>query len=174
MSTMTADQHRDEAAAHRAASHESFERCDTDGFASQAAHDIMGRVAEARALIAENGGTALFAALFDLDGNLVPAKDLPTRYGYSWGLLATADTDAEIIGWFSPSKAQDPERARLANVKKGYYVGTVRAQAYATTTGGGHGFAGMASVGVATLRCDRGFSTDVEIIDNGHRSPATV
>lgn len=51
----TAQQYRESAAGHIQAERESFERCDTDGFMSQWAHNVMARVAQVKADIVENG-----------------------------------------------------------------------------------------------------------------------
>lgn len=68
----------------------SFERCDTDGFLSQWSANISGHLAEARADIAENGGNACLPVLVDAEGELVPAKMIPTQYGSAWLLSPEA------------------------------------------------------------------------------------
>lgn len=60
-------------------------------------------------------------ALFDLDGELVCAKPVSTRYGRSWMVMDR--WDGEPVAWFKPSSAKDEGRARKADAAKGYYVG---------------------------------------------------
>jgi hypothetical protein len=60
-------------------------------------------------------------ALFDLTGELVCAKPVFGQYGRTW--MLTDRWGGNTTGWFSPSRAQDDERARKANARKGYYVG---------------------------------------------------
>ena len=125
--TLTAAALRGKASAAHQSAVDSFDRCDTDGYATQAASDLNGRLYTRQAEIVEAGGVQEFPALFNLDGALVAAKGIRTRYGFAWGVLASDDPDAAIVSWFNPSAAQDPARARKANARKGYYVGTVRA-----------------------------------------------
>ncbi|MFF7198294.1 hypothetical protein ACFZAM_31880 [Streptomyces sp. NPDC008079] len=143
---------------------ESFERCDTDGALSQWAHGLNAAKDRLEADIADNGGMWKFPALFDLDGNLVAAKDVQTKFGWSWMLL---DADGRPSGWFNPSKAENPDTARRNNAKKGYYVGAVLAPAYADLQGGS-----ITSVTPVVIRKDGGYSADVTVVDNGLGSPA--
>ena len=98
---MTAAQHT--AAAHQAdqEAQDSFDRCDTDGFLSQWASGMTGRLHRAKAEIAEQGGKAEFPALFDLAGNLVAAKLVETRYGMSWGILPDDSPDGSFVSWLA-------------------------------------------------------------------------
>lgn len=161
-----AKHHADAKAAANAAI-ESFERSDTDGFVSQWASGVSSRTSALKAEVAENDGRAEVHALFDLDGNLIAAKYIETQYGWTFGILENDDPESSIVSWFRPSSAQK-ESTRLANdAKKGYYVGAVMAPAAVTTTGSGTGLGGALTVRAITFRTDRGFSRDVEIIDNG-------
>lgn len=163
--TTTAQTLRDQAAAHRAAASESFERSDTDGFLSQWASDITGRKLSMEADIVEKGGKWTFPALFDADGNLVPAKFVKTQFGYAWGILSDEnDLHSRFSGWFSPSKASTPAKRTAANLKKGFRVGIVLAPARAEIGGSGRGLAGAASCYVYAKRTDGGFSRDVEVV----------
>lgn len=139
---------------------ESYERSGSDGFLSQAASDVTALVYELQAKIVEGGGTWEFPALFDLDGNLVPAKYIETRYGMAWALLDSSDPDGRFTGFFNESQAQRKGVARKTDAKKGYYVGRVLAPAYADVSGGMTWYA-------ITKRDDNGFSADNEIVDNG-------
>lgn len=138
---------------------ESFERCDTDGFLSQWAHGVCAQEDRLAARIKEDGGKAEFPGLFDLSGNLVPAKLVESRFGWSWMLL---NDRGRCAGWFNESKARSAEARAKNNAKKGYYVGTVRVPAYAALQG-----RSRTSVSAVALRADNGWSADAEIVNNG-------
>lgn len=162
--------YRAEAAAHGEEAHDSFERSDTDGALSQWASGISARLASARADIAARGGKAKFPALFDLDGNLVPAKLVRTQYGTSFGLLSDpTDPSSPFTGWVAPSSAQSDAARRRNMAKKGYYVGTILAPAAATTAApeGARGLGGALSVYIDVFRTDGGFDANAEVVDNG-------
>jgi hypothetical protein len=141
---------------------ESFERCDTDGFLSQWADGLTARLRRAQADLAEAGGTHVFPALFDTEGNLVAAKPVDGQWSSGWGILAADDPWSRFVGYFNPSRARDPKRRQAADAAKGYQVGKVRAPAKAVMDGQGHGLSGTAWV--AVKRTDGGFSRDVEIV----------
>lgn len=86
---------RDYAQTCRTRSAESFERCDTDGFRSQAANDVTARVYDLQAGLLESGGLSSFPALFDLDGNQVPAVRVDGQYGMVWKLLDPGAIDSD-------------------------------------------------------------------------------
>lgn len=140
--------------------HESEERSGTDGFLTQWAAGQMANRYHHLATLAKRGWTWDYHAIFDLEGNLVAAKYLETRYGWSWAILASDDPDSRIIGWFNESSAQDPKRARANNAKKGYYLGLVRVSIPEPRRGYIPGERGGE-------RADGGFSRDVLILDNG-------
>jgi hypothetical protein len=104
---------------------DSWERSDTDGFLSQWASGIMADAYDLAAeLVEELAGDTTETALFDLDGNLLEARQVETRYGMSWLVLSPAGDR-----WFNQSWARK-DATRVANdAKKGIYVGTVRGQA---------------------------------------------
>lgn len=159
----TADEYRAKAKQHERDAAESFDRCDTDGCVSQWASGVMADEARLNAYLADNGGMDNFRALFDLDGNLVPAKLINGKFGPCWGLLANDDPSSQItrfIGAF-------PRRPGTMT-SKGFYEGTVRCPAHVVLGGSGTGLSGALTVRPYTTRNDRGFSRDVEIIDNGH------
>ncbi|RPE39801.1 hypothetical protein EDD90_2819 [Streptomyces sp. Ag109_O5-1] len=156
----TPDEHRAAAAAYASAKQESYDRCDTDGALSQWSHGLNEGKQHLAAQIAENGGMWEFDGLFDLDGNLVPAKEIETRFGYAWLLL---DDNGRSTGrFFNESKAKSEERRIAAHAKRGFYVGRVRVPAYAALAGGG-----VCTVMPIVKRKDGGFSVDAEIVDNG-------
>jgi hypothetical protein len=170
--TTTPEELREQADLRDRQAAESFDRCDTDGFMSQWASGLTARKLRLEADLIENGGRAMFPALFDTDGNLVPAKYVTVRRGYrhdyAWGLLADDDPHGRFVGWFNPSNARTKGTARRNDAKKGYYVGYVMAPAKATIRANGTGMAGAASATVGPDRTDGGFSRDVVVFDNGH------
>lgn len=63
---------------------ESFDRCDTDGFLSQAAHQLGAREDQRNAEILRNGGVARFVGLYEVaTGRRVKAKHITTHNTYS-------------------------------------------------------------------------------------------
>lgn len=157
----TAAELRASATAHASKAQESYERSDTDGALTQWAHGLFSSRDQLQAEILDNGGTCEYQALFDLDGNLVAAKRVDTRYGSSWAILASDDPNSRIVAWFNESKAKNEATRLRNNAKKGYYIGAVRAPARAEVWGNN----------VIAERLDGDFSRDVTIIDNGHEQP---
>jgi hypothetical protein len=142
MTNLSPTELRERATAHEQEAIDSFERSDTDGFLSQWASGINASVDRLQATITENGGLSDFAALFR-DGELVPAVQIETRYGWRWAIFETAEAansyGGNIIEWVGLS-----ERA-LAN--KGYTMGKVWRPAYAKVLApkGARGLSGAAS-----------------------------
>ena len=130
MSAATAADLRAQAAAHDIEAHASFERCDTDGALSQWASGINARQLRLEAEIVENGGVWEFPALFDLDGNWVPARDIDGRYGPCWMIL---DESGDATGEFAPFR---PARKSTLE-KRGYREGIVTRPAKADTGSSG-------------------------------------
>lgn len=168
---MTAAQYRAAAQKSRERAHTSRMTSDTDGFMSQWAGDLTAQMYELQAKILDEGGTAEFPALFDLQGNLIAAKLVSTYDKYShthvskWAVLASDDSDSEIIEWVKLSNAKDEERRIANNAKKGYYEGIVIAPAAADMIG-----ASRSNVSVTVKRTDGGFSRNVQIVDSGQLS----
>ncbi|GAA3173274.1 hypothetical protein [Nonomuraea salmonea] len=167
--TAAADELRAQAAAHEREAEASFERCDTDGFLSQWASRMVAQEERLQADIEENGGKAMFLALFDLDGNLLPAILRPSRY-YGrpdyWTIYADDDCRGRAVAFFTPSQAKNGRKARATDARKGYYVGYVMAPAKAELRG-----SNAACVSAVPVRTGPEFSRDVEIIDNGQHGP---
>jgi hypothetical protein len=86
--TKTAAELRSEAAQHEQDSHDSFARCDTDGFLSQWASQQMSDLKRRQADIAQAGGVWTFqrTVLLTLDGQPTDARAVQTRYGTKWRL----------------------------------------------------------------------------------------
>lgn len=151
---------------------ESWERSDTDGSLTQWSSSMTAELERTRAEIASNGGTAEFPALFDTEGNLVPAKRVRTQYGMAWGLLSDPDDPrSSFTGWVNESQASTPEKRAKALERKGYRIGRVKAPAGAELDApqGATGLSGATSVYVKTYRRDGGFSKDVEVVHNGQQ-----
>jgi len=162
--TTAGDKPRAEAAQDERNAAESFERSDTDGWASQAASGLNAQLNRRLATIADNGGKAEFLALLDLDGNIVPAKLIKGNYGQSFGVFESFEDmkNGRVIQWVNPFVKR---RSTLAN--KGYKLGMVEAPAHACHAGGGKGMAGIASVYVHTFMMER-LTADLPIVDDDY------
>jgi hypothetical protein len=157
---------RERAAAHDRSAHESFERCDTDGFASQWASGIMGDVDRLAAKIAEDNGYHRFPALFDRNGTLVDAWEVNGKFGWVWKVSSPDGS----VSWFNESHAQDWRKRIKANARKGYFVGSVLLPARATTGGGsGTGLSGACNVRAIAIPLHTDYR-DYVILDNGSAS----
>lgn len=139
--TKTATEWREMARGGRKAAVDSFDRCDTDGFASQAANGLMASLYELCAEVAENEGHWTFQGVADLDGNLLDAKEVEGRFGWVW-LIRNADGS---VSWFNESEAKNGERRKAANARKGYTFVDCMVPAVVMMGGGGTGMAGMFS-----------------------------
>jgi hypothetical protein len=164
MTNLTSAQHRVEAAKNFDAAAESFERSDTDGFLSQWAHNLAGTRHLLEAELAEKNGKSEFLALFDLEGNPVPAKLINTRYGTAWLLLASDDPYGDTKGIVGNPTARKAERRAATLARKGYRVGFVKAQARVGTIANGTGLGGAATVQYRILRADGGYDPKAEFI----------
>lgn len=171
----TADQWREEAAESNRRRNESWDRCDTDGFVSQWAHQMGEGENHLKAQLAEQNGMTETRALFDLDGNLIPAVHGWSDFG-EYFIILDAEGNKDITrgrkGFFNPSQAEDDDKARAADAKKGFFVGTVRVPAITKIVGGGKGLAGAASCYPAIVPASKTITADTaEIVDNGHEQP---
>jgi len=140
--------------------HDSYDRCDTDGALSQQASQITAQRYRLQADVAENGGMWSFPALFDLKGDLIPAREAYGQYGAFWSLL---DEHGNRTGRITKDSAARSEAVRIRNnAKKGFYVGEVLAPARVITRG-----QSATSVACFIDRADGGWNSDVLVIDNG-------
>ena len=155
--TNDGDRLRAEASQHEQDAHDSFERCDTDGFVSQWASGITGRQKRAQADIIDAGGVSDFPALFDLDGQRVPAKLIDGRYGMCWALVEAGSDrfTGEFVSAF-------PKRESTM-AKKGYVEGREIAPAKAVIAANGTGLSGAASAYVRVVRIDDGTGQDERV-----------
>ena len=121
---LTADEYRALAKQAHERRIESFERCDTDGFVSQWAHQVTESTYHDMAWLAENDFKYTFETLVDAEGNLVPCREIETQYGVAYGVYASfedAEKCGEIIKWVGTG--------RRAAKNKGYAIALVRAEA---------------------------------------------
>jgi len=115
---------------------ESIRRSDDDGSLSQWAHDNRARQLRAEASLADADGIAEFPALFGLDGTLVNARPVETRYGTAWMLVdATGTATGEFVTY-------QPARESTLT-KKGYREGVVTRHAKVVAHAGGWQYAPM-------------------------------
>lgn len=165
-----ADDLRRQAAESRKRAHESWERSDTDGFVSQWASNITSDELIMKAELIEAGGSYERDLLFDLEGNLILAKEIETRYGWTWMILNPDNPKGQALGFFNESKTKSPVTREKNNAAKGYYVGRGMVKGYVKIFASGTGLSGAASArpGIAPWRDDEtGGYVVTEIIDNG-------
>lgn len=157
----------DSSAQKEKAAQDSYERSDTDGALSQFANSRMSDVDRYKAQLAQQGGLSEFQALYDTEGNIVPAVKVSTKYGEAWGLVDKDNPGNHFKGFFNPSKAQDEEKAKANDAKKGYYLGTAIAPAKADIVGGG---GGIVTTYASIVPRNRRMDDKVIPVDNGMRS----
>lgn len=140
---------------------ESYERSDTDGFASQWASGLAAQEALMKANLEENAGKAEFPALFDKDGNMVPAKLIDTKFGPAWARYTDPnDSSSKFTGEFiNESKSDNPKTQEAALARKGYTMGRVKAPAYVAMSGNN-----TASVRPSIFRSGKDIFNETEII----------
>lgn len=152
----TGDELRQMAHDSRRRSQESFDRCDTDGCVSQWASDLTARLYDHAAALADDGWMAEAPALFSLDGTLLAARQVETRYGTSW---VYDDADGAAC-WVSISTARSPKRAQAHYAKQGVTLGSIRQRVLPAMHGSGRGLSGSAWPGHVA---DRDFAGQVEV-----------
>lgn len=122
----TADEYRAEARDWNEKRIESIDRCDTDGFLSQAAYSTLAHRALNNAAIVE-AGWMRSEACFDLDGKLIATWDDMRDGDYGRYFIIRDDADVARVGRFiSPSNARNEARRIANNAKKGVRVEWVR------------------------------------------------
>jgi hypothetical protein len=123
---------------------ESWDKSGTDGFLSQWALGLSAREERMKSALEEAGGVHIFQALFDLEGNPVPAKELDGQWGRYWAVMDSWDWEnGKPTGEFvSNAKKQTTYE------KKGYRIGRVKAPAEIRIGGRGNGLSGAANVQV--------------------------
>lgn len=140
---------------------ESYERSDTDGFMSQWASGLSAQESLMKAELEENAGKAEFTALFDRDGNMVPAKLIDTKYGQAWAVYTDPnDSSSKFTGVFiNESSSDNPKTQAAALARKGYTLGRVKAPAYVAMSGNN-----TASVRPSIFRSGKDIFNECEIV----------
>lgn len=147
-----AQEYREQAAKYRERRRASLDRCDTEGFVSQACHDLNARLSDTRATICEAGGFSEFWGLYK-DNRRVAAKLIQGKYGATWALC---DREGNFSGSFMPAKyGKGTKRSKLARL--GFVEKRELAPAWAKLSGSGKGLSGLASVYIEVYRKDGGF-----------------
>lgn len=137
-------------------SHDSFERCDTDGFVSQWASGITAELNREKARICRQEGLDTFNGLYSGDIR-VRAKKVSSRYGTAWLI---DDCDQHLTGGraFIPvGKGSTVQR------KLGLSERPELAPAWVCTAGSGNGLAGAHSVRVITFRTGCKWGSDAKL-----------
>lgn len=151
----TATQHRENAAKHFEAEAESFERSDTDGFLSQWSSNMHGQLELERARIADAGGLADFAGLFEGDRR-VKAKQVRTRFGAAWVLH---EDEVDLIARRGKVFLPFGEKSRILR-ELGLRQGIEEAPAAACLDGNGRGLGSLHTVHVKVFRTGCKWGTD--------------
>lgn len=116
----------------------------------------------ARAYLEMNNGREVFPALFDKEGNAVPAKIVKTKHGRAWGILSDPTNPSSKFkpGQFvTISQSKDPQKREEFYASKGYTVGKVWAEAEAKIITDENGVKK-----VSILRNDGGYSPFAETV----------
>ncbi|WGH21011.1 hypothetical protein SEA_AZIRA_5 [Gordonia phage Azira] len=160
ISDHTADEYRAMAQRERQSSYDSFERCDTDGFLSQWAHDSMARTYLTLAGWAEDGGdvqTIAWPMILDDEGNWLWVDEYRFVSGqYGDSVRIWHDGKAH---WWNPSRARKAATAQRNDEKKGFRWALVKAKVEAYTYS-----AGM-SVGLALRPVTDDSTSIIETVD---------
>lgn len=109
----------------------SEENSGADGFLSQAASDAMSLLYGLCAKVAEQDGYWEFEEPVALDGTILNARQVQTRYGLRW---VWTDSNGESV-WFSESNAASAKTRARNNAKKGVQMALVRRRAAVETAG---------------------------------------
>lgn len=138
-----------------------IEGTDSEAQAIRTAALLEAEKFDAQSYVESQDGKYHFPALFDKDGNLVPAKIIKTKFGRSWGILSDPSKPASKIAEFiSISQHSDPKKREQFYAEKGYTVGKVAAPAVAAIIEDEK--AGKKRVSI--LRSDGGYSPAVEVL----------
>lgn len=140
---------------------ESIERSDTDGFMSQWASGVASQKELLEAELAENNGFSTFHVLFDLEGNIVPARQIEGKYGPTWAEYEDPhNMYSKFTGKFiNESKSPKRKTQEAYLLKRGYTLGRIKAPAKVDTVG-----ANVVSVQAVYLRKGKDPLEAVEII----------
>lgn len=124
--------------------------------------------------ISQQGGKHEFKAVYDLNGNILKSRAVKGVKGMSWVVENPNNPSANSV-FFTPSDDGDESKAREENAKKGFYVGTVVADAEAGlyTPGGAHSD-GVVFVGSPDIQPKDKMMNDCVVVDNGTRTEEEI
>ncbi len=129
---------------------DSFERCDTDGFASQWANSLNGELNSTKADIVKNGGYDIFWVLKDSKGNIISDKIITDYYKNQKWLVKK-----EFVDSMGRKYIPEGENSRVQK-RLGLYEEQVEAMAWAALDGNGTGFSGNVWVSIYAVRDENG------------------
>lgn len=109
--------------------------------------------------IEKRGGVWEQPALFDQQGQPVPAKRMDTSYGPAWAVFGDPSCRGDVVAWVNDSKAVDAQARVNALWGKGYQVGTVLARSQAVPDTVGRKKAARA------VRVDGGYDPNAKIVE---------
>lgn len=161
----TSEQLRARAADSERAKAESFERCDTDGFLSQWAHDLSARRDRVQADILDRGGVARFPGLVDGEGRRIRARIVRRHNQWShtdeevWLIEGPGGEAAEWVNRTSAEVGSIPSSRRSKMAKMGLHEEWEDAPAQAR-------YFGSANVGVAVARTDGGYPPEAVVFES--------
>ncbi len=146
-----------EAAQNEQDKHDSFERCDTDGFLSQWASGINAELNREKARISRQKGLDTFNGLYSGDTR-VRAKIVNGRYGSVWFI---DESDRDLTGGrkFIPTGSGSRVQRELGLSER-----KETAPAWVCTAGSGTGLSGACSVHVITFRTGCKWGSDAELV----------
>jgi hypothetical protein len=126
---------------------------------------------DAQSYVESQDGKYHFPALFDKNGEIVPAKIVKTKFGRSWGVLSDPSKPTSKISEFiSISQHSDPKKREKFYADKGYTVGKVAAPAVAAIVEDEK----IGKKRVSILRSDGGYSPAVEVLTKNQYENITV
>lgn len=157
---MTAADYRNLANSQRSSAVESFDRCDTDGFLSQWAHNINSDLNNTKAEILENDGKSDFVGLYEGDRR-VKAREITTKFGRSWLLH---EDEVALIALRGKPFLPTGKTSRIHN-QLGLQERKELAPAWCKITAHGTGLSGAASAFVHTYRSGCMWGSDATLIE---------
>lgn len=139
----------------------SIENSDTDGFMSQWANGLTSEKERLEAEVAKNNGFSTFHVLFDLEGNIIPARQIDTKFGVSWAEYSDPyDMYSKFTGKFiNESKSFNKKTQEAYLRKRGYTLGLIKAPAKVDMRG-----ANRTSVRACVLRAGKNPLDAIEIV----------
>lgn len=139
---------------------ESFERCDTDGFVSQACHQLNGGLYRVRAKIEAEGGTSTFKGLYQGD------RRIRAKLVRVWNKYSHRNEPKWLVEDDSIDRKWIPCGPRSRVQKQlGLTERTEVAPAWAVhNSNGGTGFSGLTSVTIEVYRTGCAWGSDAKLV----------